>query len=151
MKAINKILIAAVTSAAFTTSAFAAADQTSISGEVISLDSATHLIFFDVWASYQGAGPEQTLAALPKSFSQQFSPVWVQPQINVTPAQLSEFQQFYPDVKPIVLDKGFQLIRQYDVWQSPHHVLLEQGQVVFSGNGQQLIDFANQFSVGESQ
>lgn len=151
MKIINKILIAGAMSASLTTATFAGVEQTSISGEVISLDHDTHLIFFDVWASYQGAGPEKTLAALPQPFINQFNQVWVQPSMNVTLAQLSEFQQYYPDVKPIVLDKGYQLFRQYDVWQSPYHVLLDNGRVVFSGNGQQLLDFATQFSVGGAQ
>ncbi len=109
-------------------------------GTAISLDSSklTHWVFMDLWASYEGGGDEQLIAQLPEQFNRQIRRVWVQPELNVTAAQLQDFQQAYPTVKPLVLDHGYRLMREHKVWQSPYHILTDNGVEVFRGTGQAL-------------
>lgn len=58
-------------------------------------------------------------------------------------AQLTDFQQGYPQIKPLVLDKKNEIMRRFGVWQSPFHLLFEGEQQVFSGNAQALQAFIN--------
>ncbi len=93
----------------------------------------THLVFMDIWDIYAGQGIEQNVAQLPADFLESSQQIWVQPHINVTRAQMAEFQQYYPAVQPLVLDRGYQLMRQNNAWSRPYHVLLDDGKPVFSG------------------
>ncbi|BAJ00707.1 hypothetical protein SVI_0736 [Shewanella violacea DSS12] len=97
----------------------------------------THLIFQDIWSSYEGQGEEARIAALPKAFVKNSQQVWVQPEINVTESQLAEFQRYYPQVKPLVLDRGYRLMRSQGGWSLPLHVILKDGKKVFSGSGEE--------------
>ncbi|KDM92473.1 peroxiredoxin family protein [Photobacterium galatheae] len=101
----------------------------------------THLVFIEIWASYAGSGPEAFVASLPESFQKRTDRIWVQPEINVTRAQLLEFQGYYPQVAPIVLDRGRHLLTGFGLWQTPAHVLIEKGKVVFSGSNEALLDY----------
>ncbi|NRB41989.1 MAG: redoxin domain-containing protein [Pseudomonadales bacterium] len=96
----------------------------------------THLIFQDIWNSYEGLGEEARVAALPKAFVNNSQQVWVQPGMNVTEAQLAEYQRYYPHVKPLVLDRGYRLMRSLGGWDLPLHVILNDGKKVFSGSGE---------------
>ena len=98
----------------------------------------THLVFIDIWRSYNGAGDEAMLDKLPKSFLQTSQKIWLQGEFNVTETQLSQFQQFFPNASPLILDKGSKIMRAFNVWQSPYHVLLKEDDVIFSGDGQSL-------------
>jgi peroxiredoxin len=98
----------------------------------------THLIFQEIWRSYNGQGEEALVAALPKAFIDRSQKVWVQPGINVTDAQLIEFQGYFPQVAPLVLDNGFSLLRSIGDWDLPLHVILKDGKKLFSGNGDEL-------------
>lgn len=120
-------------------------------GERVNLDKnkVTHLVFMDLWEIYEGKGVDTDVAALPESFLKSSQQVWVQPEINVTRAQLAEFQQYYPQVKPLVLDDSFTLFRANGVWQSPYHVLIKDGGTVFSGNLSALRRFLNVDDVRE--
>ena len=97
----------------------------------------THLIFQDIWSSYEGQGEEARIVALPKAFVNNSQQIWVQPGINVTQAQLAEFQGYYPQVKPLVLDHGYRLMRSLGGWDLPLHVILNDGNKVFSGSGEE--------------
>lgn len=114
-------------------------------GDEIHLDAdkMTHLVFVNVWDIYEGSGDEAGVASLPAVFLQESQQVWIQPQINVTRAQLVEFQQYYPQVKPLVLDEAFGLMRSNDVWQSPYHVLKQGDKTLFSGNLSDLKRYLN--------
>lgn len=118
-------------------------------GQTLLLDKnkLTHLVFQDVWSSYEGQGEEARVGLLPKRFTTKSQQVWVQPGINVTAAQLTEYQGYFPQVKPLVLDRGFHLMRSLNAWEMPLHVILNDGKKVFSGNGSELDALAkNHFS-----
>lgn len=114
-------------------------------GENIDLNKnkVTHLVFMDIWASYEGGGVETEVAALPASFLKTSQQIWIQPEINVTRTQLAEFQQYYPQVAPLVLDESFKLMRANGIWQSPYHVLIKDGERVFAGDLSNLRRFLN--------
>lgn len=105
---------------------------------VLEKNKLTHLIFQEIWSSYEGQGEEARVAALPKVFADNSQQIWIQPEINVTVAQLTEFQGYYPQVRPLVLDRGFSLMRSLKRWDLPLHVILKDGKKVFSGNGDEL-------------
>lgn len=105
---------------------------------ILKKDKMTHLIFQDIWSSYEGQGEEARVAALPKAFTVNSQQIWVQPGINVTAAQLAEFQGYFPQVEPLVLDNGFSLMRSVGGWDLPLHVILKDGKKIFSGNGDEL-------------
>ncbi|MBB1488023.1 peroxiredoxin family protein [Oceanospirillum sediminis] len=101
---------------------------------VLKSESVTHLVFMDIWATYAGAGAEADISQLPADFLEHSQQIWVQPEINVTREQMAEFQSYYPDIAPLVLDSGFALMRAENVWQAPWHVLIRDGKTLFSGN-----------------
>lgn len=115
-------------------------DLKSFTGEIISLDKnkITHLVFIDLWKSYEGDGDEVMVAALPDIFLQQSQQIWLQPEFNVTKAQLLAYQQAYPQVKPLILDSGFDLMQSFGVWGSHYHILLKGGKRIFSGSARAL-------------
>jgi len=106
------------------------------SGQVVSIDKEkmTHLIFMDIWSSYGGLGDETAVASLPNVFLAQSQQLWLQPEINVTLAQLAEFEQAYPQVTPLILDRGFNIMRTFNVWQSPYHLIIKGGKREFAGS-----------------
>ena len=110
---------------------------------VLDKDKITHLVFIDVWRSYEGKGDEKMIAALPKQFLQQSQQVWLQPEVNVTKAHLAEFQQYFPTVTPLILDQQFLLMRALKVWQSPYHVLIKANKTLFSGDEAGLLTYIN--------
>ena len=121
------------------------ADLKTFNGQAIVLDKnkITHLVFIDVWRSYEGKGDEKMIASLPKQFLQQSQQVWLQPEVNVTKAHLAEFQQYFPTVTPLILDQQFLLMRALKVWQSPYHVLIKANETLFSGDEQGLLTYIN--------
>ncbi|MEJ2765789.1 redoxin domain-containing protein [Photobacterium sp. MCCC 1A19761] len=122
------------------------AGKSTIHGRSLTLPAhkTAHLVFMDIWNSYAGQGAEQFIAALPEEFLAQSQQIWIQPEINVTTAQLKEFQGYYPMVAPLVLDRSQQLLRQFQFWQTPSHVLVEEGKVVFQGDNTALLRYLNQ-------
>jgi len=108
---------------------------------VVDKEKITHLVFIDLWRSYEGKGDEQMIVALPDKFLQQSQQLWLQPEVNVTKAQLAEFQQYFPTVTPLILDQQFSLMRALKVWQSPFHVLVKGNQKLFSGDNKALLGF----------
>lgn len=123
--------------------AHAETELTTLDGDPLVLPETgwVHLVFFDLWASYGDNSVRQTIAALPESFNKQTTTVWIQPRMNVTDAQLHEFQQQFTEVSPLVVDEGFELMRRYGHWQLPAHVILHNGDTVFSGNSHALQDY----------
>jgi len=115
----------------------------SLSGKAIAQDKSklTHLVFIDVWRSYEGKGDEQMLSELPPQFLTQSQRIWIQPDINVTKAQLIEFQKYFSQVTPLVVDKQYALMREFKIWQSPYHVILEGNKKIFSGDASALSAF----------
>jgi len=105
----------------------------------------THLVFQEIWSSYEGLGEEGRIAELPKVFLANSQQVWVQPGINVTQAQLIEYQGYFPQVKPLVLDRGYHLMRSMGGWDLPLHVILKDGKKVFSGNSEELTAYSKQY------
>jgi len=101
----------------------------------------THLIFIDIWRSYEGLGDEVMVASLPEAFLHNSQQVWLQPEINVTQAQLSEFQQYFPKITPLILDRNSKIMRSLNVWKSPYHVLLQGNKKLFSGDGNALTTY----------
>ncbi|MBY4677750.1 hypothetical protein [Marinobacterium arenosum] len=124
-------------------SSSAMADYRSLADQPLSLEQQgwQHLVFVNIWDSYAGLGPETLVEQLPASFSQQVQRIWVAPDLNVTEAYLRDYQQAFPASKPLLIDHQYQLMRQYDLWQTPAHVLLKDGKVQFSGNGDELQHF----------
>lgn len=118
---------------------------TSIEGIQIETSSPTHWVYVDIWSSYEGFGPEETVASLPSAFKSHYQAVWVQPHINVTKPQLRAYQEGYPQSSPLILDRDFTLMKQHDVWATPHHILTDGDKVVFSGSNDELVDFVNQW------
>ncbi|NRA84342.1 MAG: hypothetical protein HRU22_11420, partial [Gammaproteobacteria bacterium] len=110
---------------------------------VIDANKITHLVFIDLWRSYEGNGDEKMIASLGADFLNDSQQIWIQPALNVTIAQLAQFQQYFPQVTPLVLDHGYQIMHSFDIWQSPYHVLLKDGVKLFSGHARQLQDFIN--------
>jgi len=115
----------------------------SLSGKTIAQDKSklTHLVFIDVWRSYEGKGDEEMLSALSPQFLTQSQKIWIQPDINVTKAQLIEFQQYFSQITPLVVDKQYALMRAFKIWQSPYHVILEGNKKIFSGDASALSAF----------
>ena len=147
---INLITVIAILAAstpsvvnAFTSDAKRVSNLQTFTGQEISQDKTklTHLVFIDVWRSYEGKGEEKMIASLPDVFLKQSQQIWIQPEINVTKAHLTEFQQYFSDVKPLVMDKKFTLMRAFNVWQSPFHILLQGEKEIFSGDGAALSAF----------
>ncbi|UTV27415.1 peroxiredoxin family protein [Photobacterium atrarenae] len=128
------------------------AKQPTIQGQSLALPEhqTAHLVFMDIWNSYAGQGAEQFVATLPEDFLEQSQQIWIQPEINVTTAQLKEFQSYYPTVAPLVLDRSQQWLRQFQFWQTPSHVLIEDGKVVFQGDNAALLRYLNQDAPPES-
>lgn len=125
------------------------ANLKTFSGETIVVDKTkiTHLVFIDLWRSYEGKGDEKIIASLPMTFLQQSQQLWLQPEVNVTKAQLAEFQQYFPKVTPLIFDQQFSLMRALQVWQSPFHVLVKDNKKVFSGDSKALLNFiSNKYS-----
>lgn len=110
---------------------------------VIESSKLTHLIFQEIWSSYEGLGEEARVAALPSAFIHGSQQIWVQPGMNVTEAQLTEYQGYYPQVTPLVLDQGYRLMRSLEGWDLPLHVILKDGKKVFSGSGDELSTVAS--------
>ena len=122
----------------------------SFSGQAVSIDNrkTTHLIFMDIWSSYGGFGDEAKVASLPPVFLAQTQQLWLQPEINVTQPQIAEFEQAFPKVTPIILDRGFNIMRKFNVWKSPYHLLLKNGKQEFAGNIDELqIYIAKKYSL----
>ncbi|MDP2562661.1 peroxiredoxin [Psychrobium sp. 1_MG-2023] len=119
------------------------AELETVTGQTIARDKSkmTHLVFIDIWRSYGGQGDEEVVNSLPKAFLQQSQQIWLQPEINVTQAQLIEFQQHFQQVSPLVFDRQFKLMRAFGVWQSPFHVLIQGNQQIFSGDAKALRQF----------
>jgi len=103
-----------------------------------------HLVFVNIWDSYAGLGPEEAVGALPDKFAEQVKTVWVSPDMNITPAYLKDYQNYFPASKPLLIDKGFQLMQRYKVWNTPSHVLLKDGDLKFMGSSEQLSQFVEQ-------
>lgn len=147
MTAVQRIIASAVLALAMS----AQADETELfthmetfQGQEVALqkDKLTHLIFIDAWSIFGGSGGENISEGLPALFLQHSQQVWVQPQINVTLDQLSEFQGYFPTVSPLVLDKEFRMMRSLGIWNSPHHVLLKGDKPLFSGDLAELKAYA---------
>ncbi|MCG2835307.1 redoxin domain-containing protein [Photobacterium sp. WH77] len=126
--------------------------QQTLSGQPIDLsdETRTHLVFLDIWTSYAGGGTEAFVEQLPASFRQSTHQIWIQPEFNVTRAQLQEFQSYYPQVAPLVLDHQQALLKQFGFWQTPAHVLIEHGKVVFSGGNDALLAYLNPAAKAEA-
>jgi len=135
-----------LTANAYNTNMMKVSNLQTFTGQPITQDKnkLTHLVFIDVWRSYEGKGDEKMIAALPNIFLKQSQQIWIQPEINVTNAQLAEFQQYFSHIKPLVIDKKFALMRAFNVWQSPFHVLLEDNKKIFSGDATALSAFITQ-------
>lgn len=114
-------------------------------------DKLTHLIFIDAWSIYGGSGGEKVSEGLPVLFLQKSQQIWVQPQINVTLDQLSEFQGYFPTVSPLVLDEEFRMMRSLGIWNSPHHVLLQGDKPLFSGDLAELTAYAVEHFANQQQ
>lgn len=100
-----------------------------------------HLVFIDLWQSYSGEGPERVLAQLPTQVREKMFRLWVQPRLNLIDADLHAYQQAFPGSTPLVLDDHFAVMRRHGVWQLPVHVLLRDGEKVFTGGDAELIEF----------
>lgn len=123
-------------------SSAALAEVRSINKTPIDLDNGqVHIVFLDIWNSYHTGEPLATVEALPSRYTEGVMFVWVQPQFNVTELQLKEFQSTFPKHRPLVLDTNFSLLRQYGLWETPAHVILNEGRVVFSGNSNGLVEY----------
>ena len=159
MKNIIVSMLTIITLSGFATPSMAFKNSTNINiinnlqtftGQSIAIDEnkLTHLVFIDVWRSYEGKGDEEMIAALPEEFLAQSQQIWIQPEINVTAAQLTEFQQYFSQVKPLVIDKQFALMRSLNVWQSPFHVVIQGNKNIFSGDATALTNFiAKKYSI----
>jgi len=126
----------------------------SFNGQAITLDNTkiTHLVFIDVWRAYSWQGDDKIVAALPAIFLKQSQQIWIQPEINVTKAQLTEFQQALTHITPLVLDTRFNLMRSLNIWSSPFHVLIQGNKRLFSGDAAALTSFVkNRFGSPEKQ
>ncbi|WP_105167283.1 peroxiredoxin family protein [Pseudoalteromonas sp. T1lg23B] len=111
-----------------------------VDGNVIAIDhkQTTHFIFSDIWAMYNGGGDVDIEKVLPNSFLTSTKRVWIQPQFNVTEVQIKKFQGYFPQIKPLVLDKELTLMRKMGVWDRPYHVLVQNDEITFSGNTDEL-------------
>lgn len=115
---------------------------TDFKGQAIELndDKILHLVFTDIWSIYGNERNDPAfVAALPTAYLNQSQQIWVQPGMNITVAQMHEFLKYYPSVSPLVLDKGFQLMRNEQVWSSPFHVLYKDNQRIFAGHSKALL------------
>lgn len=108
------------------------------------------LVFIDIWASYGGHGPEAAMKALPDSFRKAVPTIWIQPRLNVTDTQVLEYQEAFPISEPLVIDDHFQIMRRYAVDKTPSHVLLKDGNVVFSGNTQDFLIHMDYKAIAEA-
>lgn len=110
--------------------------STDSSGEPLLLqaDKALHLVFTDIWAVYEGRDDAHLNDRLPLSFINSSQRVWVQPNMNVTNAHLRQFVRDYPQMKPLILDDDFSLMRSHQVWSSPYHLVYQAGELAFRGD-----------------
>lgn len=121
----------------------AQADQlSSIDGHKVELGKPgwQHLVVFELWTNFNGEILD-FYQTLPEKYRQQTEVIWVETPINVTNAQIQKFQDTFPDMTPLVVDHNFELMRRYGIWQHPAHILLKDGEPVFSGSNEQLIDY----------
>lgn len=121
------------------------AEVKTIDDRIINLEAGRmHIIFIDIWSVYGSNEPVESIENLPASYSSSVEYVWVQSGFNVLKSQLVEFQKAYPIATPLVLDDNFSLIRAYNLWQSPSHVVLENGEVLFSGDTSALLSYVEE-------
>ncbi len=128
------------------TSLFPSKTIQSVKGHSLNLtQNHQHLIFINIWDNFDPKSELfQLVSALPRSFAEKHTQVWVQPEINVTHAQLVEYQGYFPDVAPIAMDTQLTLMKGLGIWETPYHVIVSQDKVVFKGNNQEL---ATQFGL----
>ncbi|ASP38705.1 hypothetical protein CHH28_08430 [Bacterioplanes sanyensis] len=110
--------------------------QHNTDGQAVELEQQArrHLVFMDIFASYSGHGAELQWQQLPQEFTRQYPVLWVQPELNITREQVAEYQQLFPDMRPMVVDAQLQWMQHFNVWSSPYHVLLREGEVEFAGD-----------------
>ena len=153
LKPVMRILLASIIATLFLTSAQAEFNPAlkAFDGQPINIDSEkiTHLIFQEIWTSYEGLGEENRVDSLPLSFRSNSQRIWIQPGLNVTLAQLAEYQSYFPKIQPLVLDEGYKLMRAFDRWDLPLHVIIDHGNVVFSGSGEELSAIANKHFISK--
>lgn len=132
MKTASRILIMMILS----TSAWA--DNSGLSSKTFVIPDTgwVHLVFFDIWSN-----PEEPLKDLPSSLGENVVRVGVQPHMNVTHQQLSKYEASLPESLPLLLDTHFTLMREYDVWELPVHILLYNGEKKFSGDYPEMLEF----------
>ncbi len=121
-------------------SSAAMADYRSLNGQPVTLEGPgwQHLVFINIWDSFANGGPEGLMEELPSRFSNNVKRIWVSPDMNITPAYLRDYQVAFPESKPLIIDRHFQLLRSYKLWKTPAHVLLKDGNLQFSGSGKAL-------------
>lgn len=110
---------------------------TSIGGTALEIDSekSTHLVFFDIWQDgYADPSPWHHIQDLPENYRRDTQFIWIQPRINITDAQIKEFVANHRQFTPLLVDEDFSLMRRFQVWQTPVHVVVENESVVFKGD-----------------
>lgn len=137
------LAIVALSFSAFTQAAMLTELKTYKGNDIaIAQDKLTHLVFMDAWSIYDGSGDDTLVHNLPAIFLENSQQIWIQPAMNVTLAQLEEFQSYFPQVSPLVLDHQFKLMRGFGIWNSPQHVLLSGDKAIFSGGNEDLQGYA---------
>ncbi|MEI4549231.1 peroxiredoxin family protein [Pseudoalteromonas spongiae] len=96
-----------------------------------------HTVFMDIWSHYDGANS----VFINWLNQQSYSVSYKQQDLNVTPSQIAEFKSYYPQFASIEIDKGFKLMRQYGVWQTPFHIIEQNGTILFKGDDAALLAY----------
>ncbi|CAH9060030.1 hypothetical protein PSECIP111951_02860 [Pseudoalteromonas holothuriae] len=87
----------------------------------VQLNNTKELVFIDIWSEYA------QLNTLPTSdYPRQF----LQPDMNVTPADIAKFVTAYPQYKSLKIDKENTLGMRFGVRNTPTIIRIEQGKVV---------------------
>ncbi|MDN3611831.1 peroxiredoxin family protein [Vibrio ostreicida] len=116
-----------------------ATELRSIDDHALSTDEPLHLVFFNIWDNYDPqAGALGFVSRLPNEFKRHYKRVWIQPDMNITLQQMKDYQGYFPTVTPLILDKQFSLMKHQKIWTTPHHILLEDGKMTFSGTSAEL-------------
>ena len=111
------------------TPAWADNPHASADGAIIPRNAWVQLVFFDLWGT-----PEEIHKTVASIQGLPVTRIGVVPQLNVTQQHIAEYQISHPESAPLMLDTHFTLMRQYDIWELPVHVLLFNGEKRFAGD-----------------
>lgn len=97
----------------------------------------THTLYMNIWDHYEG----KNSVFIDWIQAQEHHIKYIQPNLNVTQAQISEFKKVFPAFSQLTRDQTFNSMQKHRIWQTPYHIIRHNEQILFSGDDQQLLDY----------